>query len=169
MSVDNFASSVGCMPALHEVLICSCIICTSTKGSIWGDEVGPNSPGKGWASSRNRKARLAGEVTYNARVKRGIPREPSAQSLYRGAGTAQTAVTTSQMNPQGSSTNYRMVLARQSPAFIAPLTWLIFRKARGGACKPRPQGASATQRYWAHWTAETQNQTKPQEFLVGSP
>lgn len=161
MSVDNFASSIGCMPVLHEVLICSCIICTSTRGSIWGDEVGPNSPGKGWASSRNRKARLAGEVTYNARVKRGIPREPPVQSLYRGAGMAQTVATTSQMNPQGSSTNYRMVLARQSPAFIAPLT-------RGGACKPRSQGASATQHYWAHWTAETQNQTKPQEFLVGS-
>lgn len=52
------------------------------------------------------KAGLAGEVTYNAKVKRGIPHHLPAHFLKTGAGMAQTGATMPQeMNPQGGPTN----------------------------------------------------------------
>lgn len=42
------------MPVLYEVTDMFLYYPTSTEGSIWGDDVGPNSPGKGWVSSRKK-------------------------------------------------------------------------------------------------------------------
>lgn len=58
-----FASSIGHMPVLYEVLICSCVICTSTEGSILGDELSPTFLQRLGPLPKTRKAGLAGEVT----------------------------------------------------------------------------------------------------------
>ena len=160
-----FASSIGHMSVLYEGLLHSYIICASTGGSIWGDEVEPSSPGKDWASS---KAGLAEEVTIMPRSKEHLtegshmiclcdtiieeqelprlepPRRRKRSHAWWGDGPS----------------NYRMVQVWHSPVLTVPPAGLTFHGARGVNCEHWPLGASI----WNMLDCRNTNPNKPQFF-----